>query len=144
MAAAITELAVGEALVSFLDGEGRPGIVERAWVLPPHSLLGTLTPEDRQRIISGSPIEGKYEHTSDRLSAYEMISQQAVESAQSSASQPDMPVPEPARKLSRSQAARRSPANSPIERMAKSAINTIGRQVARDLVRGLFGTLKKR
>lgn len=144
VAAVITELAVGEALVSFLDGEGRPGIVERAWVLPPHSLLGTLAPEERQRIINSSPIAGKYEHTSDRLSAYEMISQQAAVAAQNQAPQPDMPAPEPVRKPSRPQAARRSPANSPIERMAKSAINTIGRQVARDLVRGLFGTLKKR
>lgn len=145
VAAVITELAVGEALVSFLDAEGRPGIVERAWVLPPHSLLGTLTPEERRAAMAGSAIAGKYESRLDRHSAYEMIqNQDAVPLRQEAKERSTVPLREPQRKASGQQTPRRSPANGPLERMAKSAINTIGRQVARDLVRGLFGTLKKR
>lgn len=141
VAAVITELAVGEALVSFLDAEGRPGIVERAWVLPPHSLLGTLTPEERRAAMAGSAIAGKYENSLDRHSAYEMIQNQGTAPLQQESKERSA-VPQ--RKSSGQQTPRRSPANGPLERMAKSAINTIGRQVARDLVRGLFGTLKKR
>ncbi len=130
VATAITELAVGEALVSFLDSEGRPGIVERAWVLPPHSLLGTIAPDERHRVIAASAIAGKYEKSEDRYSAYEMIQQEDT--------------PQQQEKTARQPVHKPSSGNGSLERMAKSAINTIGRQVARDLVRGLFGTLKRR
>jgi len=70
---AITELGVGEALVSFLDEKGRPSVTERAFVVPPGSQIGPITPEERQRIIEGSAIFGHYEKAVDRESAYEML-----------------------------------------------------------------------
>ncbi len=144
VATVITELAVGEALVSFLDGEGRPGIVERAWVFPPHSLLGSIPPEEQQNVIRTSLIAGKYEFLQERYSAYEMIRTQQDETAPESPSNREITSRVPQRTASRQQTPRRSTQVNAMERMAKSAINTIGRQVARDLVRGLFGTLKKR
>ncbi|HEY8181583.1 MAG TPA: helicase HerA-like domain-containing protein [Thermoanaerobaculia bacterium] len=74
---AITELEVGEALVSFLDEKGAPGVVERAFVIPPHSQIGAITPEQRQAIITSSLIAGQYEKTVDRESAYEMLKARA-------------------------------------------------------------------
>jgi DNA helicase HerA-like ATPase len=72
-AAAITELGVGEALVSFLDEKGRPTIVERAFIFPPASRLGPLTPEERKAIINASPMLAAYGTTVDRESAYEIL-----------------------------------------------------------------------
>ncbi|HEX9181449.1 MAG TPA: helicase HerA-like domain-containing protein [Burkholderiales bacterium] len=71
--AAITELGVGEALVSLLDEKGRPGITERAFVIAPGSRLGPVTPEQRQALIKASPVYGHYEKAEDRESAYEKI-----------------------------------------------------------------------
>lgn len=70
---AITELAVGEALVSFLDSKGRPSITERAYVLPPGSQIGPITPQQRQALVAGSLVTGVYEKETDRDSAYEML-----------------------------------------------------------------------
>ena len=75
---AITELGVGEALVSFLDEKGRPNIVERAYVLPPASRIGPITPEERQAIIAASPVAGTYEKAVDRESAYEKLKGRAA------------------------------------------------------------------
>jgi len=71
---AITELGVGEALVSFLDEQGRPAIVERALVRPPASRFAPLTPAERQEVMRRSPVSGRYEQTVDRESAYERLS----------------------------------------------------------------------
>jgi hypothetical protein len=70
---AITELGVGEALVSLLDEKGRPGVTERAWVYPPASKIGPITPDERQAIIKGSAIFGHYEKVVDRESAFEKL-----------------------------------------------------------------------
>jgi DNA helicase HerA-like ATPase len=72
-ATVITELGVGEALVSFLDEHGRPGIVERAMVLPPASRIGPMSAEERRAAIDASPIAGHYEKLLDRESAYEKL-----------------------------------------------------------------------
>ncbi len=74
---AITELAVGEALVSFLDEEGRPSITERAFVIPPGSQIGPISLEERKSIIKASTIFGHYENAVDRESAYEMLAKRA-------------------------------------------------------------------
>ncbi|MES2686409.1 MAG: helicase HerA-like C-terminal domain-containing protein [Pseudomonadota bacterium] len=70
---AITELAVGEALVSFLDSKGRPSVTERAFVLPPGSQIGPITPQQRNVLIAGSLVAGVYEKAVDSDSAYEML-----------------------------------------------------------------------
>jgi uncharacterized protein len=75
---AITELGVGEALVSFLNEKGQPGIVERAYVLPPHSQIGSITPEQRKAMISSSLVFGQYEKVVDRESAYEKLKGRAA------------------------------------------------------------------
>jgi len=72
-ATVITELGVGEALVSLLDDHGRPTVVERAMVLPPASRIGPLTAEERRAAIAASPIAGHYEKLLDRESAYEKL-----------------------------------------------------------------------
>ncbi|HEX6530719.1 MAG TPA: helicase HerA-like domain-containing protein, partial [Burkholderiales bacterium] len=69
----ITELGVGEALVSLLDEQGRPGVTERVYVLPPGGRIGPITPEKRQALIAGSLVAGHYEKAVDRDSAYEML-----------------------------------------------------------------------
>ena len=80
MATAITELAVGEALVSFLDSKGRPSVTERVFVLPPGSQIGPITPEQRKALIAGSLVAGAYEKVVDRESAYEKIKGRAAAS----------------------------------------------------------------
>ena len=75
---AITELAVGEALLSFLDAKGTPGIVERALVVPPGAQIGPITAEQRQEVIKGSVLFGTYETMIDRESAYEVLKGKAA------------------------------------------------------------------
>ncbi|MDF3823548.1 DUF853 family protein, partial [Leptospira sp. 96542] len=79
MARAITELGVGEALISFLDDKGRPGVTERAWVLPPGSQIGPVTPAQRQALMASSLVAGVYEKTQDRESAFEKLAQRTQE-----------------------------------------------------------------
>jgi DNA helicase HerA-like ATPase len=78
---AIQQLGVGEALVSFLDEKGIPGIVQRAFVLPPRGQIGPITPEQRQKLIQGSILYGHYEHGVDRESAYEVLTDKAKQDA---------------------------------------------------------------
>jgi DNA helicase HerA-like ATPase len=75
----ITELGVGEALVSLLDEKGRPGVTERAYIVPPGSQIGPITPEERKKIIEGSAIFGHYEKAVDRESAYEVLAAQKAD-----------------------------------------------------------------
>lgn len=139
VATAITELAVGEALVSFLDAQGRPSIVERAWVIPPHSRLGTLDPAARKQLLAESPIAGQYERALDRVSAFELLQDEAADQARREAAETRQ-----AQAGRRQKTTRKSTAASPLERMARSAATSIGRQVAQELMRGLFGTLKRK
>ena len=76
-AKAITELGVGEALVSLLDEKGTPGVIERAWMLAPGSQIGPITPEERKKLIAGSVVAGTYEKAVDRESAYEKLKARA-------------------------------------------------------------------
>ena len=79
--AAITELGTGEALVSFLDAKGRPGITERVYVIPPGSQIGPITDAQRAELNKNSLIAGTYEQTVDRESAYEMLAQRGAGAA---------------------------------------------------------------
>src|SRR5207245_6603415 len=78
----LTQLAVGEALVSMLDENGSPQIVERAKIVPPRSQVGAITPDQRKQIISSSVVAGHYETAVDRESAYEKLQARAGEKAQ--------------------------------------------------------------
>jgi hypothetical protein len=76
VASVISELGVGEALVSMLDEKGTPAVVQRAWIRPPESRLGAITPDERTAVIAASPLKGRYEQAVDRPSAYEALNQQ--------------------------------------------------------------------
>jgi DNA helicase HerA-like ATPase len=145
---AITELGVGEALVSFLDEKGRPSVVERVYVLPPASRIGPITPEERKAVIAASPVAGVYEKTVDRESAYEKLQGRAAASAPAAA--PGAPgAPPPAGggwmdSLKGSLGGLMTGSgrkDSMVEAMAKSAARTVGSTVGREIVRGVLGSL---
>jgi DNA helicase HerA-like ATPase len=78
----MTELAKGEALVSFLEGNGTPAMVERVMVRPPSGRIGPITPEERAAIQGRSPVKGKYDATVDAESAYEQLQKRVSQTAQ--------------------------------------------------------------
>ncbi|TMJ02736.1 MAG: DUF853 domain-containing protein [Alphaproteobacteria bacterium] len=80
-ATVISELGKGEALVSFLEGNGTPSMVERCMVRPPSARVGPVTPEERKAVIMKSPVKGKYDQTVDSDSAYEMLQRRTHETA---------------------------------------------------------------
>ena len=123
----ITELGVGEALVSCLDEKGRPGIVERAFIVPPQSQIGPLTAAERQTLMQQSLLAGHYEAVVDRESAYEILKQRAAE-------KPVETPKAPARPAARQR-------ESAAEALAKSAARAIGSEVGRRLIRGILGSL---
>ena len=160
IAAVITELGVGEALISFLDAKGRPSMTERVFVLPPGSQIGPISAAQRQALIQGSLVAGVYEKTVDRESAYEKLKGRA-EAA------PDAPPPSttPASRTTGTAgnnaggAAGGAPAEGSflndllfgstgprggrrdglVQTMAKSAVRTVGTSVGREILRGVLG-----
>ncbi len=131
---AITELGVGEALVSMLDEKGTPGIVRRAFIAPPHSKLGAIAPEQRQRVIQSSIIAGHYENAVDRESAYEMLKDKAQQTAvklqqQSDASKPSAPSPI------------MKEATHVLGAFATSAARAVGSSLGRQIIRGVLGSI---
>lgn len=96
VATAITELAVGEALVSLLDDNGTPGIVQRALIAPPRSQIGPISPDQRRSIVNWSPIQGRYDQRIDRESAYEILKGRAERAAALAAQEDERAVPEKA------------------------------------------------
>ena len=147
--AVITELGVGEALVSFLDEKGRPCIVERAFVLPPGSRLGAVTPEERGATIKASPLAGTYDKVEDRESAYEKLTQRVLE--QQPATKPGAVSPQGdsgggllgalGGLLGGSTGPRGARREGAIEMAAKSAARAIGSQVGREIIRGVLGSI---
>ena len=148
---AITELAVGEALVSLLDTKGRPSMTERAFVLPPGSQLGPITPAQRQALIAKSLVAGVYEKTVDQHSAYEKLKER-TEAAQATA-----PASGPAGASAASAGGgilgglsdaifgstgpRGGRREGLAESMAKSAVRTMGSTVGREIIRGVLGSI---
>jgi uncharacterized protein len=146
-AATITELGVGEALVSCLDEKGRPGIVERALILPPTAQIGPITPEQRAAIISQSLLAGHYEQAIDRESAYEKLKQRATNST---ITIPNAPPQQPPATTggwldglfnngTQPNATHRR--ENALEALTKSAARAIGTEVGRSIIRGVLGSL---
>ena len=79
----ITQLGKGEALVSFLEGNGTPAMVERVMIRPPTARIGPITPEERKAIMNNSPLKGKYDTTIDSESAYEVLQKRVAGTAAS-------------------------------------------------------------
>jgi len=154
---AITELAVGEALVSLLDAKGRPSVTERVFVIPPGSQIGPITAEQRKALLAGSLVAGVYEKTVDRESAYEKLKGRALASGEAAA--------DPAAGAKGGGTAGPAPAADPggglfgglkdvlfgttgprggkreglAESAARSAMRSIGSQVGREIIRGVLG-----
>lgn len=132
---AITELGVGEALVSFLDTKGAPGIVERALIYPPMSLIGPISPTQRQSLISASPLRGRYEQTVDRESAYELLRKKAEQRAyrdevETLSRRKSEPAPRPSRQR-----------DTAMDTFMKGTARSVGSAVGRALIRGILGSL---
>ena len=153
---AITELAVGEALVSFLDAKGRPSVTERVFVLPPGSQLGPITPQQRQALMASSLVAGVYEKTVDRESAYEKLKGRAAEagaqagSAGASGNNGKGASGVPAEGgggllgglndvLFGTTGPRGGRKDGLAQTMAKSAVRTMGTSLGKEILRGVLG-----
>jgi len=144
---AITELGVGEALVSFLDEKGRPSITERVYVLPPGSRIGPIDAAERKALIAGSLVAGAYEKAVDRESAYEKLKERSEAAAETAA----VATKEDASGggmmgglkdiLFGSTGPRGGKRDGLAEMAAKSAVRTVGSAVGREIVRGVLGGL---
>ncbi|MDP1789494.1 MAG: DUF853 family protein [Methylibium sp.] len=155
IATAITELAVGEALVSLLDEKGRPGITQRVYVIPPGSQIGPITPEQRKALIAGSLVAGVYEKTVDRESAYEKLKGRGAATADAAdqlkanrGADGAAPVQDGGGMLGGlgdilfgSTGPRGGKREGLAESMAKSAVRTMGTTVGREIIRGVLGSL---
>ncbi len=150
----ITELGTGEALTSFLDEKGAPGVVERAFIIPPRSRIGVITPEERHKIINWSPVAGQYDTPVDRESAYELLKtkgERAAEAAAAAKTAEDQAKAAEEWKKEQEKAAKAAEtkkkkssshqSDSVIEATVKSAGRSFGTSLGRSLMRGLMDTL---
>lgn len=160
---AITELAVGEALVSFLDANGTPGIVQRAVIRPPHARIGPITLSERQELMRTSIVAGVYDTPVDRESAYERLTQRATAApigqergAPAQAVPASAPTPQPAPAGMGAGAGvggwltgiagtltQRGPrgGESILQAAAKSATRAMATQAGREIMRGVLGSI---
>jgi DNA helicase HerA-like ATPase len=145
---AITELGVGEALVSFLDEQGKPTPVERAFVCPPGSRIGVATEAERAQIIRSSLLFGHYEKLVDRESAYEILKGRAAQSAEQPAEGSgggfDWGDLFGGGNSAPQQTGRKPAGRQPqgiLETVAKSAARTIGSELGRQVLRGVLGSI---
>src|SRR3954466_13139761 len=134
----ITELEVGEALVSFLDAKGTPCMVERAYVVPPASQLGPITDGERADLVRRSPVAGKYDTPIDRESAYEKLkgrtAAKPAEPAHSSNPMSDVLFGKTGPRGGRQ-------SQGMVEALAKSAARSIGSELGRQILRGILGSV---
>ncbi|AGX86837.1 helicase HerA-like domain-containing protein [Candidatus Symbiobacter mobilis] len=153
VAAAITELAVGEALVSLLDDQGRPCPTQRMAILPPASQIGPITPAQRQELLAQSLVAGVYEQTLDRESAFEALRGRVARASRPTAPASSSTRGEPTAQqtgglldgigatlggLVTGGGGRRTSAG---EQLFRSAASAVGRELGRQLIRGVLGSL---
>jgi len=136
----ISELGIGEVLISMLDDKGIPAMVERAFVVPPVSQIGPVTPQQRSQLISSSLVAGLYENTVDRESAFEMLAKKATERMEQDA------LADAAKEAAKQEAAAAKAARVPSSRsdsvvtsFIKSAARSTGTSIAREITRGILG-----
>lgn len=158
--AAITELGVGEALVSFLDPKGIPMIVERAFILPPCGQIGPITPDERKEIIRKSDVYGVYEKLLDRESAFEVLEDRMNQANQAKEQEAADQAAEKERiarakeeaALAKAEAARERAERSRrrsepdifgelTKQVGRTATRTLGNELGRSLVRGILGSI---
>ena len=157
---AITELAVGEALVSMLHGKGVPSIVQRTFVRPPEARVGPITPADRATLVNTSRLAGRYDDTIDRLSAYEKLRGRVAGSARGSAGGTVAEAPQPSSGggffdgiletvgsiagMKTGGPRSRTVGETILTSATRSAATAAGRQISSAIVRGVLGSLFKR
>ena len=152
---AITNLATGEALVSFLDPSGKPGIVEKAYILPPESLVGAITEEQRRAVVQSSRLAGRYDTVIDRESAYEMLEahflqrQQEALAATQAKEDAKRAKEEMLRQKEAQRQARQEAKDHPdvmgkfmgnvTNQVGRTLTTTIGREIGKSILRGVLG-----
>ena len=159
----LTQLEVGEALVSMLEENGAPAMVERAKIAPPRSQVGAITPDQRKQIIQSSVVYGHYEKVVDRESAFEKLQERAgqkAEAAGAPAATPGASVPEGAKDsffnkviggaesvfqptIGPRGAVHDSVATSMMKSAVRAASSQVGRQVVRGILGGLLGSSRR-
>lgn len=158
---AITELAVGEALISCLDEQGTPQIVERGWVMPPYSSFSPITPEERQVMMGQSIVAGVYDQALDRDSAYELLQKKVLQQSQQKqadelakqqvkeqetlakqqAKEQERFAKEQQKAAEKAQRDREKLTQDIVGTFAKSAARSLGGSTGQKIVRGLLGSL---
>lgn len=153
----LTELGTGEALVSCLEEDGKPGMVRRAFILPPRSRFGIIDDELRKQIIAASPLNGKYNASIDRESAFEILEEEEKrdendrqqEAARKERQQQwdlekkQWEQEQKSRRRNQSGSGSGYKRQTPLEKATNAAVSTIGRELGRVLIRGILGSLKK-
>ncbi|UBH08228.1 helicase HerA-like domain-containing protein [Macrococcus armenti] len=134
VASVIGELKTGEALISCLNEEGQPSIVERAFIRPPESKIGVIDAQVKTDVIENNPYHAQYKETVDRESAYELL-QKKVEEAEAEVQAEKEKKTEPA--------APKRKQKSEFEKIASSVLTSVGRQIGREIVRNIFGTRRR-
>ncbi len=136
----ITELGVGEALVSTLEDKGTPSIVERTLIRPPASRIGPASDSERAELLRRSPFAGRYDQEIDRISAHELLTERAEKAArEAEEAERAMEEEKKKKRLSGGSRGRQSVG----EALMKSVARSIGSQVGRTLIRGILGSLFK-
>lgn len=154
----ITQLGLGEALISFLDENGIPGVVERAYIMPPKSKIGPAKDQEAlKRYIGMSYLGAKYNTVSDRYSAYEMLKEKSEKMAAEVKAEEQPPIRQSTvqrnqvpnankgifESLLMGTGSKSSRKDSPLDRFMKSAASSIGTQVGRSVIRGILGSISK-
>ncbi len=140
---AITQLGVGEALVSTLEKKGVPSMVQQTLIRPPSSRMGPLEEAERRKIVNTSPVFGLYDETIDRESAFEILQKRSEARAEAAEKAAEEEARAKEAKAKQKSSGRRSRRMSNTERFISSAVRTIGTQVGRALIRGLLGSLRR-
>jgi DNA double-strand break repair helicase HerA and related ATPase len=149
----ITELGKGEALVSFLEGNGTPSMVERALICPPAARLGPVSPAERKAVIAKSPIRGRYDNVVDPESAFEILQRRIHQTADEKEPAPAPSVPSSGGGWtdvlggvlgggsSRGRSRRMSTGEVVVKQVARSVASQVGTQLGKALIRGILGSL---
>ena len=136
----ITELGVGEALVSTLENKGTPSIVERTLIRPPMAKLGPATAEAKRMALMADGIGGKYDQVQDRESAYEILQKRAEKAAKQAEKAQEVAEKSKSKKRGSN---RQGYMEASIKSMLRSVSSSVGRTIARELIRGVMGGLKR-
>ncbi len=138
-AEAITQLGVGEALVSTLEKKGVPSVVDRTLIRPPHSRMGPISDEERAAVIANSPVKGVYDEAIDRESAYEILKGRAEKAAEEAEKMEEEKAKERASKPKKSTGNRQGY----VEAATKSLLRAASSRIGREIVRGVLGSIFK-